>query len=61
MKSMINLSTGSTTITGISSFSLCLEAVEGFCKLKSYKLLTDPFVSQKEITVNDLLIFDRPL
>jgi hypothetical protein len=61
MKSVINLFTGSTMITGISSFGLCFEAVERLCKLKSHVLLSDPFVSQKEVAVNDFLVFDRPL
>jgi hypothetical protein len=61
MKTMVNLSTGDAMIASISPVSLSSEAVERLCKLESHILLSDPFVSQKEVAVNDLLILDRPL
>jgi hypothetical protein len=61
MKSMINLFAGGAMITGISSLSLSVEAVEGLCKLESHDFLSDPFAPQEEVAVHDLLISDRPL
>ncbi len=48
-------------IAGLSSLSLSFEAIECLCKLESYDLLSNPFSSQKEVTIYDLLIVDRPL
>jgi hypothetical protein len=61
MKSVINLFTRKTMITGIPSLNPSIETIEGLCKLQGYPLLSDSLVSQKEITMGDLIPLDGPL
>jgi hypothetical protein len=61
MEMMVNLLTGCTAITAVPFFNLCFEAIEGLCKLESYPLLPNSFISRKEVAMDDRIILDRPL
>jgi hypothetical protein len=61
METAINLFAGGATIAGILLFRPSLEAVEDFCKFESHILLSDPLIAQKEIAMEHLIRFDRPL
>jgi hypothetical protein len=60
METVINLFTGKAAITGIPLPALSLKAVEGLGELESDPSLSDPLIACKEITVDNLLLFDRP-
>jgi hypothetical protein len=61
MKRVINLFAGKAMIAGISPFRFFPKAVECLCKLESHVLLPNPFISQKEVAVHHLFMFDCPL
>ena len=61
MKSAINFFAGSAMVASFSSSRFFIKAVERLCKFESHDLLSDPFISQKEVAVHHLFIFDRPL
>jgi hypothetical protein len=61
MKSVVNLLARNAMIARFSSLSLSREAVKRLCKLESHGLLSNPFIPQKEVTVHDLPVADRPL
>jgi hypothetical protein len=61
MKSVINLFARKAMIAGIPSLNSFIETIEGFCKLQGYPLLSNPFISQKEIAMGDLIPLDGSL
>jgi hypothetical protein len=61
MKSVINLFTRKAMIARIPSLNPSVETIEGLCKLQGYPLLSNPLISQKEITMGDLIPLDGPL
>jgi hypothetical protein len=61
VEAIIDLFAGDTLIAGIALFSSFSKAVEGFGELESYPLLSDAFISPKEVTVGQRVFLDRPL
>jgi hypothetical protein len=61
VEAIIDLFAGDTLITGISLFRSSLKAVEGFGELESYPLLSNAFISPKQVTMGQRIFFDRPL
>jgi hypothetical protein len=60
METVINLFAGETMIAGVLFFSPSIETVEDLCKLESHILLSNPLISQKEITMTHFILMDRP-
>lgn len=61
MKSVINLFARKAMIAGLPSFHPVIETIDGLCKLQGYPLLSNPLVSQKKITMGDLIALDSSL
>jgi hypothetical protein len=61
MKVLINLSTRDAMIASILSSNFSLKTIEGLGKLESYILSPNPFISEEEVTMSDLIILDGPL
>jgi len=61
VEAIIDLFAGDTLIAGITLSSSFSKAVEGFGELESYPLLSDAFISPKEVTVGQRVFLDRPL
>jgi hypothetical protein len=61
MKSVINLFARKAMIAGVPFLNSFVEAIEGLCKLQGYPLLSNPFISQKEIAMGDLISPHGPL
>ena len=61
MKSVVDLFARKALIARIPSLNPSTEAIEGLCKLQGYPLLSNPLISQKEITMGDLIPLDGPL
>jgi hypothetical protein len=61
MEMVIDLFAREAMIAGIPSSSPFVEAVQSLCKLYSHPLLSNPFISQKKVTIHHFIFFDGPL